>query len=314
MSDYKDTYELYQSVLDEVHAPDELVKRIKAKNTKAKKSNRVKFLSAAAACLVAVMFFTLVFGNFNGGGNSFALKTSAAEIGGESFVEIAKVAPVGFESGSVIEGDKKTQIFNCTIPFAIKCDGRNIKSIKYIVENAVFLFPYDKHVSDSHVSDFLQKYRNQAAASDKITEKIESNNKIESYIEKVNQYSSYTVSFDDQINTEFKDYAEMQAFPIQLLAGISTDEIISEEAKNAFADLNSMSPKTDTENGKSLSNEEYVNELMNDFGVIYNEMLGKVKVTAEITYEDGTTDSTSLRFSCLSADQQNGIVFGAKTV
>ena len=66
MSDYKDTYELYQSILDEVHAPDELVKRIKAKNTKAKKSNRVKFLSAAAACLVAVMFFTLVFGNFNG--------------------------------------------------------------------------------------------------------------------------------------------------------------------------------------------------------------------------------------------------------
>ena len=53
---------------------------------------------------------------------------------------------------------------------------------------------------------------------------------------------------------------------------------------------------------------------MNDFQVIYNEMLGQVTATAEVTYEDGSTDSTSLRFSCIIADMQNGFVIGAKTV
>lgn len=240
-------------------------------------------------------------------GNPKVLKANAAEIGGESFVEIAKVAPVSGESGSVIEGDKRTQIYNCVIPFAIMCDGRNIKSIKYTVENAVFLFPYT-----SYLSGYREKHPNEAIASDKITEKTESNNKIESYIEKDKQYSSYTVSFDDQINTEFKDYDEMQSFPIQLLTRISSDGNISEEARNAYKDIFSMSPKTETEKGKSLSDEEYINEFMNDIKIIYNEMYNKVTVTAEVSFEDGSSDTATLRFSCINADQQNGIIIGAR--
>lgn len=300
MKQYNDTYELYQSVLDEVHAPDDLTKRIKDMDTTHKKNNKMKWITAAAACLAVVLVVTFVIGGLSGKGNSFVLKANAAEIGGESYVEIAKVAPVGGGSGSVVEQNKTIQNYSAVIPFSIKCDGRNIKSIEYSVQNAVFLFPYD-----SYASGFREQYPNQASASDKITDKTESSNKIESYLEKDKQYASYTVLFDDQVYTEFKNLDEMDKFPIQLLATISSEDDISEEAKAAFEHLHSEGSVTD---------ESYLNETMNDFRVIYNEMLGKVTATAEVTYEDGSTDSTSLRFICISADMQNGFVIGAKTV
>ena len=300
MKQYNNTYELYRSVLDEVHAPDNLTKRIKDMDTTHKKNNKMKWIPAAAACLAVVLVVTFVIGGLSGKGNSFVLKANAAEIGGESYVEIAKVAPVGGGSGSVVEQDKTIRNYSAVISFSIKCDGRNIKSIKYSVQNAVFLFPYD-----SYASGFREQYPNQASASDKITDKTESSNKIESYLEKDKQYASYTVSFDDQVYTEFKNLDEMDKFPIQLLATISSEDDISEEAKAAFEHLHSEGSVTD---------ESYLNETMNDFRVIYNEMLGKVTATAEVTYEDGSTDSTSLRFSCISADMQNGFVIGAKTV
>lgn len=299
MKQYNNTYELYRSVLDEVHAPDNLIKRIKDMDTTHKKNYKMKWIPAAAACLAVVLVVTFIIGGFSVRGNSFVLKANAAEIGGESYVEIAKVAPVGGGSGSVVEQDKTIQNYSAVIPFSIKCDGRNIKSIKYSVQNAVFLFPYD-----SYASGFREQYPNQASASDKITNKTESSNKIESYLEKDKQYASYTVSFDDQVYTEFKNLDEMDKFPIQMLATISSEDDISEEAKAAFEHLHSEGSVTD---------ESYLNETMKNFQVIYNEMLGQVTATAEVTYEDGSTDSTSLRFSCLSADQKNGIVIGAKT-
>ena len=300
MKQYNNTYELYRSVLDEVHAPDNLTKRIKDMDTTHKKNYKMKWIPAAAACLAVVLVVTFVIGGLSGKGNSFVLKANAAEISGESYVEIAKVAPVGGGSGSVVEQNKTIQNYSAVIPFSIKCDGRNIKSIEYSVQNAVFLFPYD-----SYASGFREQYPNQASASDKITDKTESSNKIESYLEKDKQYASYTVSFDDQVYTEFKNLDEMDKFPIQLLATISSENDISEEAKAAFEHLDSEG---------SVKDESFVNEIMQDFQIIYDEMLGKVTVKAEVTYEDGSTDSTSLQFSCLSADMQNGIVIGAKTV
>lgn len=295
----KDTHELYQSVLDEVHAPDDLKKRIKEMNTKQIKFNRYKYISAAAACLAVVIIITFVIGGFNGNGNSFVLKASAVEIGGKSFTEFAKVSPVHV---AVSESDG-VQTETNVIPFSIKCDGKNIKSIKYNVENAVFLFPYN-----SYAAEYREQYPNQASASDKITDKTESNNKIEGFFEKNMQYSSYTVSFDDQFYTEFNnDYNEMDKFPIQLLASISSVDNISEETKAAFEYFHSEALLINEKNFDE-------NEIYKYYGVIFNEMLSKVKVTAEITYEDGSTDSTSLQFNCLSADQQNGIVIGAKTV
>ncbi len=42
-------------------------------------------------------------------------------------------------------------------------------------------------------------------------------------------------------------------------------------------------------------------------------VFSKVTVTADVTYQDGTTDSESLQFSCMSADEKNGFIIGAKT-
>ncbi len=298
MKNYKDTYELYQSVLDEVHAPDDLKQRIKEMDTKHNRFNVIKLIPAVAACVAAVMVFVVILGSFSEKGNAFVLKASAAEIGGESFAEIAKVAPVAGEIGGGDGGRTENDIF----PFSVRCDGRNIKSVKYSIENAVFLFPYD-----SYAYDYRDEYPNQASASDKITDKIESDNKIESTVENDKQYSSYTVSFDDQIYTEFNNnLSEMDKFPIQLMTTISSDDVtLSEEAKTAFEHLDSDG---------SITDEAFLNELMNDVRVVYNEMLSRVKITAEVTYEDGSNDSTSLQLSCLSADMQNGIVIGAKTV
>ncbi len=206
---------------------------------------------------------------------------------------MAQVAPIGGESGGVADGDHTTHTYNVIVPFALYCDGRNIKSIRYTIQNAVFLFPYD-----SYAADFRQQYPAQASVSDKVTEKVESEHKIESYIEKDKQYASYTVSFDDQNKTELKNYSDMQTYPICILARLSTEDPMREETKAAIAHLQS---------GGSID------ESMNDFRVIYDEMFGKVTVTAEITYQDSTTDSVSLRFSCLSADQKNGFIIGAKT-
>ena len=297
MNNYKNNHELYQSVFDEVHAPDDLKKRIKEMDTKHTKINKMIWIPAAAACLAAVMIVTVIIGSFIGKGNSFVLKANAAEIGGGSFAEFAKVSPVSGESGGVAG---ESQTLNCIIPFSIKCDGTNIKSIKYSVENAVFMFPYD-----SFASDFREQYPEQASASDKITDKTESDHKIESSIENDKQYSGYTVSFDDQIYTEFKNLNEMDKFPIQLMTTVSSDDDISGEARIALEHLHSDG---------SITDEIFLNELMNDFRVIYDEMFGKVTVTAEITYEDGSTDSATLKLSCLSADMQNGFVIGAKTV
>lgn len=294
MSNDKDTRKLYQSVMNEVHAPDALVQRIKSDGTGRTKRMPVKWIAATAACLAVVMVMTMVINSFREKGDAFILKANAAEIGGESFVEIAKVAPVGGESGGVVDGDHTMHTYNSIVPFALYCDGRNIRSIRYTIQNAVFLFPYD-----SYAADYREKYPNQAAASDKVTEKVESEHKIESNIEKDKQYASYTVSFDDQNKTELKNYSDMQTYPICILARLSTEEPMREETKAAIAHLYS---------GGSID------ESMNDFRVIYDEMFGKVTVTADVTYQDGTTDSASLQFSCLSADQKNGFVIGAKTV
>ena len=305
MRHYKDTHALYQGVLDEVHASDELMQRIKLMDTKRIKTKRIKLISisAAAACLAAVIMMTVIIGSFRGKADSFVLKANAAEIGGEAFVEIAKVAPVGGESGVVVDGDKTTFSCSCIVPFALYCDGRNIKTITYSIENAVFLFPYD-----SYASGFRDQYPNEAAASDKITGKLESNHKIESNIEEDKQYAGYTVSFDNQFHTGLTDYAAMQRFPVCMLARLSSQDNLSKEARAAFAHLHSKS------DNRSLSDKSLLNEIFNDFKMVHDEMLSKISVTAEITYEDGTTDAASLRFSCLSADQQNGIVIGAKTV
>ena len=60
MSNYKNTYELYHSVLDEVHAPDYLTQRIKSMDTEHLKRSKNKHILAVAACLAVVMIVVAV--------------------------------------------------------------------------------------------------------------------------------------------------------------------------------------------------------------------------------------------------------------
>ncbi len=60
MSDYKNTYELYQSVLDEVHAPDHLTQRIKSMDTEHLTKRKNKHILAVAVCLAIVMIVVAV--------------------------------------------------------------------------------------------------------------------------------------------------------------------------------------------------------------------------------------------------------------
>ena len=63
MSNYKETYELYQSVFDEVHAPDNLTQRIKSLDTKHLNKRNNKHILFAAACLaVVIIVFAIAVG------------------------------------------------------------------------------------------------------------------------------------------------------------------------------------------------------------------------------------------------------------
>ena len=96
----------------------------------------------------------------------------------------------------------------------------------------------------------------------------------------------------------------MQTYPICILARLSSEDPMREETKAAIAHFYSDGSVTDP---------SFVDALMEDFRVIYDEMFSKVTVTADVTYQDGTTDSKSLQFSCMSADEKNGFIIGAKT-
>lgn len=63
MSNYKETYEFYQSVFDEVHAPDNLTQRIKSLDTKHLNKRNNKHILFAVACLaVVIIVFAIVVG------------------------------------------------------------------------------------------------------------------------------------------------------------------------------------------------------------------------------------------------------------
>lgn len=60
MSNYKETYELYRSVFDEVHAPDNLTQRIKSMDTKHLNKRKNKHILFAAACLAVVIIVVAI--------------------------------------------------------------------------------------------------------------------------------------------------------------------------------------------------------------------------------------------------------------
>lgn len=310
MNKYKDTYELFQSIFDEVHASDELLRKVKnMTEIKTKKKINFKVISAIAACLVAVILGTVIFGNLSGDGNFFVLKANAAEIGRDSLVKIGDIAPVGGSSGSVISGDNKVETISSILPFAVNCEGRNIKSIKYKIKNGVFLFPYN-----SYAKNYRNMYSDIAEISDKIYDKVEAKNKIKNEIENDKQYTSYTVNYEEQLALE--NHTDLQTLPIQINSIISSDDEISEESRyalqNVLSGTSNPSEEENTEN--KLEDKEYIAELMKAFQTVYDEMYSRITISVEVTYNDGTKESEILRLGCENVSEENGITIGAKVI
>lgn len=310
MNKNEDTYGIFQTVFDEVHASDELLRSVK-NLTEIKTSKKINFkvISAIAACLVAVIVGTAIFNNIRESENSFVLKTYAAEIGGDSLVKIGDIAPVGGSTGSVISGDNKVETIGSILPFAVNCEGKNIKSIKYTIKNGVFLFPYN-----SYAKEYRNMYSDIAEFSDKIYDKVEAKNKIKNEIENDKQYISYTISYEDQLALE--NHTDLQTFPIQISSIISSDDNkISEESRYALLNVLSSSPDSnEDENTENIFDEKHMAELMKAFETVYDEMYSKITITVEVTFSDGKKSSKTLRLGCESVSKANGITIGAKVI
>lgn len=304
----KDTRQLYQNVFNEVHASDELLKKVKNISvTKTKKKFNFKIISAVAACLVALIVGTTIISSISGDGNAFVLKAYAAEIGSDSLIKIAAISPTGGSTGSVSNGKNKEITMGSISPFTVICNGKNIKTIKYTIKNAVFLFPYD-----SYAKDYRNTYPDAAALSDKIYDKVVAEQKIMNDIENKEQYISYTLNYSDQ--AELEKYTDSQTFPIQISTMISSEDDISDEAKDNLKNYISTTSESEDEYLNSLSDKEYISELMDAFKIVYDEMYSKIHITVEITYEDGTTDIETLRLGCERVSEKEGIIIGAKVL
>ncbi|MGN0501281.1 MAG: hypothetical protein ACI4HK_09090 [Ruminococcus sp.] len=304
----KNTRQIYQSVFNEVHASEELLKNIKnmSNSPKRKKSN-YKFITAVAACLVCVILGTTIISSINGGENSFILKADAAEIGGDSLIKMTAVSPNAGLSGSVTNGDNKEITMGSISPFTVICNGKNVQTVKYTIKNGVFLFPYS-----SYAKDYRNTYPDAAALSDKIYDKAAAEQKIKNNIENEEQYVSYTLNYSDQ--TELEKYTDLQTFPIQIFSSISSNDDISDKAKKALTNYISVNPDSEGKYTNSLSDKEYISELMNAFQIVYDEMYSKIYISVEVTYTDGTAENETLQLGCERVNEKEGIVIGAKVV
>lgn len=304
----KDINQIYQNTFNEIHASTELLRKVKNMSVKKqKKKFNFKIITTLAACLVALIVGTTIINSISGNGNTFILKTSAAEIGSDSLIKIATVSPTGGYTGSIISGENKEIYMGSISPFTVICNGKNIKTIKYTIYNAVFLFPYN-----SYAKNFRNVYSDVAVLSDKIYNKVYAEQKIVNGVEENDQYISYMLNYDDQ--AELEKYTDLQTFPIQISALISTNDNISYEANDALKNYMSVTPEFETENNYSLSDKEYISDLMTAFQIVYDEIYSKIHITVEVTYEDGTSDTETLRLGCETVNEKEGIIIGAKVL
>lgn len=305
----KDYSQLYQSIFNRVHASEELLNKVKnTSQIKTKKKVNFKTLSLVAACLVVVILGTTIINSFIGGGNTFVLKAYAAEIGSDSLVKIATVFPTAGSSETVIDGDNKTITMGSISPFPVVCNGKNVKTIKYTIKNAVFLFPYN-----SYAEDYRNTYPDAAALSDKIYGKVKAKQNGAGAVENTEQYVSYTLDYTDQADLE--KYTDLQTFPVQIATSISTDDDISDRVSDILKNYISVTHTSDEVNSAdSFSDEEDMTKLMEAFQIIYDEMYSKIRITVEVSYEDGTTEIEALKLGCQTVNEKDGIVIGAEIV
>ncbi len=306
----KEFEKLYQNTFDKIHVSDEFLNKVKNLNEE-KKNLKFDFrvVSSVAACLVVVILSLILINPFGSRENSFVLKAGAAEIGGDSPVAIANVHPSLTSAGSGVE--------SLTIPFSVFCDGDNIATVKYTVENAVFVFPYEDYdivmnqyynmVTGELVEDKRTLYPKAAELSDKDYDKIAAEIKVNNGMLDAPQYSSYTLDCEEQ--KMFEKYDDMQSFPIQLSADMSTEGYTFKWVE--YFDL--VSDLSEIHEDEELFN-EMLSVYLEETQKMYNDMFDEVRIIIEVTYEDGTTESEIFKLSCLRANEEEGFVIGAQIV
>ncbi len=326
MSEGRDELKImYGGIFDKLRAPDGLREKVinaggepsaVKSGSRRKRAAYIKAASAVAACLAVLVICSAIFGT--GGGNSFVLTASASELGGEATVEMAAIRPVGGSSGDTVSGEDEEQHVTANVPFMVECRGRNISSVTYTIKNGSFVFPFDT-IRKEFEDDYRRSYPNEARITDSISAKkavgrdkwIYSGGTSEGY----GEYSSYTIDYGAQ--SGIASYSDMpELFPIDIVAGLSSKDDISESVKSAFSDyIFGSSGFSDYALGSDgAENERYAEDVMQAFKTIYDEMLGRVTVRADVTFNDGTTDSKTMSFSCMDASGESGIVIGARIV
>ena len=302
--DNKNFETLYQNVFDDVHASEELLGKVKNIGTEKKK---IKFdfrlVSAVAACLVVVILGAILINPFGSHENSFVLKAGATEIGSDSFVEVCELYSNLSASGSLLVNGELYPYECRSCLLKVFCEGKNIETVRYTIENGVFIFPLN-----SYAQDYRDDFPKAAQLSDRIYNRVEAVNKVEHGFENELQYSSFTIDYEDQL--ELEKYNDLDSFPIMVSSQVSmADEDLSDKARRWFE-----SDIPEEYNSLELDDERLINYLIQDTIKICNEIFRRVRITVEVTYEDKTTDSETITFACTGANEYKGFVIGARIV
>ena len=298
----KEFEKLYQNTFNKIDIPDELFNKVKNLNEEKKKLKfDFRVVSSVAACLVVAIVTLILINPFTDSKNSFVLKAGAEEIGSDSPVAIAYVHPSLTSGGSGVE--------SLTIPFSVFCDGDNIASVKYTVQNAVFVFPYEEYdiVMNEYAENWRTLFPKAAELSDKVYDKVVAEIKVNNGLLDAPQYSSYTLDYEEQKLLE--QYDDMQSFPIQLSADVSTEGYTFKWVE--YFDL--VSDLSEIHEDEELFN-EMISVYLEETQKLYNDIFDKARIIIEVTYEDGTTESETFKISCIRANEEEGHVMGAQIV
>ncbi len=267
------------------------------KMEKTKKLN-YKAVSAIAACLVAVVACTAVFGNF-GGRNSFTITAAAAEATPDEatpdekqlnndFVSIGTMELAGGSAHGVSDDDGKWKYINeCALDITanFKCKGENIKYISYEADNnSAIGVDYDKSI-----------YRHSNAIEDTNGFTVGENGKPIVY------YRSVTSKYKSQIKKVRFRFSKSLSIEDKKSQKVAVEYYNRSNVKKIHID-----PKTKREWREPYwkdSTDKATIKTQSDIVTNYAKLiLNKKKVRVVVTYNDGTKEIKNLVFNakCVS--------------
>lgn len=287
----------YYKAIDSVHAKQSSVEKALAaavaaeqsgkviEMTKTKKKLNIRAVSAIAACMVAVIAGSAIFGN-NGSGNAFTIKANAATLNGDSYVYIGELNEIGGSFGEKVNGDgSKEYSFSSDIGLALDCEGDNIKSVKYTGENCLFDFlgfEAEKEEMDGELATPADYNGYENVAWEDI-------------------YKSYKTNYDEKIDTE-----------ICLISAIATDNSgISDDAKQAIIDWNNHASYRLGESVPDDYDDSKFN-IQKTEKAIFKHLFKNMKIKAEIEFKDGTVKTETIKIICNKVNKHGGAQLSAK--